>query len=224
MSYRKNTLIKTSIGRKIVMALSGLFLISFLIVHASINALIFYNDNGEIFGIGAHFMATNPIIRTIEVFLIIGFIIHIIQGYMLWYKNKKARPVGYAVNKNISGVTWYSKSMTLLGTLLLLFLVIHTRNFWIPNRIHQFQFGEELPLYKMMIEKFTNPVEVVIYLIGCSSLAWHLAHGFQSAFRSLGGNPNKFNSLILNFGYAFAIIIPLTLAMMPISIYVGWIK
>ncbi len=224
MTDQRNKFTKSSIGRKVVMALSGLFLISFLIVHASINALIFYNDNGETFEIGAHFMATNPIIRTLEILLIAGFIIHIVQGYMLWYKNKKARPIQYAVRPKTPGVKWYSRSMTLLGTLLLLFLVIHTQNFWIPNRVHQFQHGEELPLYKMMIEVFQNPVEVIIYLLGCISLSWHLAHGFQSAFQSLGINPTKFNSLILKVGYGFAIIIPLTLAMMPVSIYFGWIK
>jgi len=215
---------RSSIGRKILMALSGLFLISFLIVHASVNALIFCNDNGKTFTIGAHFMATNPIIRTIEIILIFGFIIHIVQGLALWRKNRKARSIGYSYKDSTPGVKWYSKSMTLLGTLILLFLVIHTQNFWIPNRIHQFQYGEELPLYEMLIEKFQSPIEVLIYLIGCFSLGWHLLHGFQSAFRSIGINHKKYNPLILKFSYGFAIIISSTLAIMPVSIYLGWIK
>jgi succinate dehydrogenase / fumarate reductase cytochrome b subunit len=215
---------KSSIGRKILMALSGLFLISFLIVHASVNALIFCNDNGKTFTIGAHFMATNPIIRTIEIILIFGFIIHIVQGLVLWRKNRKARSIGYSYKDNTPGVKWYSKSMTLLGTLILLFLVIHTQNFWIPNRIHQFQYGEELPLYEMIIEKFQNPFEVVIYLIGCFSLGWHLLHGFQSAFRSIGICHEKYTPSILKFSYGFSIIISSTLAIMPVSIYLGWIK
>lgn len=215
---------KSSIGRKIIMALSGLFLISFLIVHASVNALIFFNDKGKTFTIGAHFMATNPVIRTIEIILIFGFIIHIAQGLILWRKNRKARSVRYIYKDNTPGVTWYSKSMTLLGTLILLFLIIHTQNFWIPNRIHQFQYGDELPLYEMMIEKFQNPVEVVIYLIGCFSLCWHLLHGFQSAFRSIGMSHKKYTPLILKSSYGFAIIISSTLAIMPVSIYLGWIE
>jgi len=223
MNAQKN-IFKSSIGRKILMALSGLFLISFLIVHASVNALIFYNDNGEIFTIGAHFMATNLIIRTIEVVLVIGFIIHIVQGLMLWQKNRKARPIAYAYKSNTPSVKWYSKSMTLLGTLILLFLIIHTQNFWIPNRIHQFQYSEELPLYEMILEKFQSPIEVVIYLLGCFSLGWHLLHGFKSAFRSLGIDHKKYNPMILKLSYGFAIIIPSTLAMMPVSIYLGWIK
>ena len=214
----------SSIGKKIVMALTGLFLISFLIVHASINALIFYNDSGAIFTIGAHFMATNPIIRTIEILLVLGFIIHIFQGLYLWKKNRDARPVQYAYKNDSASSSWYSRSMALLGTLILLFLIIHTSNFWIPNRINQFRFGEELPLYKMMIEKFQNPVEVLIYLFGCFSLFWHLLHGFWSASRSLGWSHIKYNNLIYYLGISFAIIVPSVLAMMPIAIFMQWIK
>ncbi|WP_244215271.1 succinate dehydrogenase cytochrome b subunit [Pedobacter miscanthi] len=214
----------SSIGKKITMALTGFFLITFLIVHASINALIFYNDGGEIFTIGAHFMATNPIIRTLEIVLILGFVIHIIQGVYLWRQNRRARPVQYAYKDNSKSSTWYSRSMALLGTLILLFLVIHTSNFWIPNRIAQFKTGEELPLYAMMLEKFSHPIEVVIYLLGCFSLFWHLLHGFKSAFTTMGISHLKYNWLISFSGLCFSIIVPLILAMMPVAIYLGWIR
>ncbi|WP_343633395.1 succinate dehydrogenase cytochrome b subunit [Fluviicola sp.] len=217
--------INSSVGKKIKMALTGLFLVSFLIVHASVNALIFYNDQGKTFTIGAHFMATNPIIRTLEIVLIIAFVVHMVQGLKLWWENRKARPIAYAYKKNCTpDVKWYSKSMTLFGTLILLFLVIHTQNFWIPNRVHQFQACEELDLYRMMVSKFQNPIEVIIYLLGCISLSWHLLHGFKSAFQSLGLNHRKYNPMILKTGYFFAIVLPLTLAMMPVSIYLGWLK
>lgn len=206
------------------MALTGLFLISFLIVHATINALIFYNDSGETFKIGAHFMATNPIIRAIEIFLVLGFLIHIVQGLYLYQQNRRARPVQYAYKNDTASSSWYSRSMALLGTIILLFLVIHTSNFWIPNRIHQFRFGEELPLYEMMIEKFTNPFEVIIYLIGCFSLFWHLLHGFWSAFRSMGWSHVKYNAMIYYSGVVFSVVIPLILAMMPIAIFFEWIR
>lgn len=217
------TTFTSSVGKKFTMALTGLFLISFLVVHASINALIFYNDDGEIFTKGAHFMATNPIIRTIEIVLIIGLLAHIVQALLLWRSNRAARPIRYAVMKHPPQSTWYSRSMTLLGTLILLFLVIHTSNFWIPNRTHQFLYGEELPLYDMLIEKFSNPIEVVIYLLGSFSLFWHLLHGFASAFQSLGLTHNKYNGLIRFSGRAFSLIICLTFAMMPISIFLKWI-
>lgn len=214
----------SSIGKKIVMALTGIFLITFLIVHASINALIFYNDGGETFAIGAHFMGTNPIVRTIEIVLILGFLVHIFQGLYLWNQNRKARPIKYAYKNDAASSSWYSRSMALLGTLILLFLVIHTSNFWIPNRLHQIRFGEELNLFEMMLDKFSHPVEVIIYILGCFSLFWHLLHGFQSAFQSMGWKHLKYNRLISISGIAFSVVIPLVLSMMPISIYMGWVS
>ena len=217
-------LFTSSIGRKITMSLTGLFLISFLLVHMAINALIFYNDGGKTFTIGAHFMATNPIIRTIEIVLILGFVIHIIQGLLIWKKNRDARPVQYAYVSKKANATWYSRSMAFLGTLLLLFLVVHTSNFWIPNRIHQFATGEELPLYEMMVEKFQNPIEVIIYTFGCITLFWHLYHGFKSALTSLGISHPKWNPILAFLCNSFSITVPLVLVMMPISIYVGWLR
>jgi len=223
MNWLTNTL-TSSIGKKMSMALTGLFLISFLVVHAGVNALIFYNDGGEIFTKGAHFMATNPIIRTIEVVLVLGILWHILQGLLLWRSNRAARPIRYAVVKHPPQSTWYSRSMTLLGTLILLFLVVHTSNFWIPNRAHQFRYGEELPLYEMMLEKFSNPIEVVIYLLGAFSLYWHLLHGFSSAFQSLGLTHKKYIGIIRFTGNVFSLIIFLTFAMMPLSIFLKWIE
>ncbi len=222
-----NWLISTltsSIGKKMTMALTGLFLISFLVVHAGVNALIFYNDGGDTFTKGAHFMATNPIIRTIEVVLVVGILCHIVQGLLLWRANRAARPIRYAVVSHPPQSTWYSRSMTLLGTLILLFLVVHTSNFWIPNRTHQFLYGEELPLYEMMLEKFSNPVEVAIYLLGAFSLYWHLLHGFSSAFTSLGLTHKKYTGLVRFAGRVFSLVIFLTFAMMPLSIFLGWIR
>ena len=214
----------SSIGKKILMALTGLFLISFLIVHCTINAMIFYNDGGVTFTHWAHFMATNPIIRTLEIVLIIGFLAHIIQGLVLWKQNRSARPVKYASTQSSANSSWYSRSMTLLGTLILMFLVIHTSNFWIPNRTNQFVHGEELPLYQMMLTIFQNPIEVIIYLLGCFSLFWHLLHGFKSAFQSLGLNHGKYNKAIVFAGTTFSVIVPVILAAMPVSIYLRFLK
>jgi succinate dehydrogenase / fumarate reductase, cytochrome b subunit len=215
--------ITSSLGKKIMMALTGLFLISFLIVHCSINALIFVNDNGKTFTHWAHFMGTNPVIRTIEIVLVAGFIFHIVQAYLLWAQNRAARPVAYAYAGGSANTTWYSKSMTLLGTLILLFLAVHTSSFWIPNRTSQFTTGEELPLYEMMLEKFQSPVFVIIYLLGCASLFWHLLHGFKSAFQSLGLNHLKYNKAISVAGASFSVIVSIIFALMPLSIYFHWI-
>ncbi|MCF0056458.1 succinate dehydrogenase cytochrome b subunit [Dyadobacter sp. CY356] len=213
----------SSIGKKVIMSLTGLFLISFLVIHASINAMIFYNDGGETFSHWGHFMGTNPIIRTLEIGLVLGFLIHIADGLWLTKLNQSARPVKYAVTNASANSTWYSRSMGLLGTLILIFLVIHTSHFWIPNRSNQFATGEELNLYQMMLDIFQNIWVVIIYVLGCISLAWHLLHGFKSAFKTLGLYHVKYNDAIRVIGVAFSIIVPTLFALMPISIYLGWV-
>jgi len=217
-------LFTSSIGKKILMSLTGLFLISFLIIHCTINAMIFYNDGGATFTYYGHFMGTNPIVRTLEIGLIAGFLFHIIDGLLLWKQNRSARPVKYSHVKHPEKSKWYSRSMGLLGTLILIFLVIHTSHFWIPNRANQFTEGEELPLYQMMLEIFQNPVVVVIYILGCFSLFWHLLHGFQSAFQTLGLSHTKYNKAIAFAGTAFSIVVPIIFALMPVSIYFQLIK
>lgn len=203
------------------MSLTGLFLISFLVIHVTINGMIWFNDGGKTFSHWGHFMGTNPIIRTLEIGLVLGFLVHIYDGLMLWYENHKARPVKYAYSKASANSKWYSRSMGLLGTIILLFLIMHTSHFWIPNRSNQFATGEELNLYQMMLEIFQNPVVVVLYVLGCFSLFWHLLHGFKSAFQSLGLNHVKYNGVIATVGTAFAIIVPLLFALMPITIFLG---
>jgi succinate dehydrogenase / fumarate reductase cytochrome b subunit len=216
-------LFTSSLGKKVLMALTGLFLITFLIIHCAINAMIFYNDGGVTFSHYGHFMGTNPIIRTLEIVLIIGFLLHIIDGLLVWKQNRSSRPVKYSYTKHPEKSKWYSRSMGLLGTLILIFLVIHTSHFWIPNRTNQFIEGEELPLYQMMLEIFQNPVVVIIYVLGCFSLFWHLLHGFKSAFQSLGLNHVKYNGAIEFVGVAFSIVVPILFASMPIAMYFGFV-
>ncbi|MDQ6481765.1 succinate dehydrogenase cytochrome b subunit [Dyadobacter sp. LHD-138] len=213
----------SSIGKKLIMSLTGLFLISFLVIHATINAMIFYNDGGETFSHWGHFMGTNPIIRTLEIGLVLGFLLHIADGLWLTKANNDARPVKYAVSNASANSKWYSRSMGLLGTLILIFLVIHTSHFWIPNRTNQFATGEELNLYQMMLDIFQNIWVVLIYVAGCFSLFWHLLHGFESAFKSLGLYHVKYNGAIHFVGVAFSIVIPVLFALMPISIFFGWV-
>lgn len=215
---------KSSVGKKITMALTGLFLVSFLVVHAGVNALIFYNDGGATFNRGAHFMGTNPIIRIIEVALVAGLLLHMIQSLLLWRANRAARMRRYAMVKHAPRQRWYSRSMTLLGILILFFLIVHTSGFWIPNRVHQLRYGEELPLYTMMLAKFADPATVVIYLAGVCALFWHLLHGFSSAFQSLGLSHRKYSPLIKFAGMAFSGILCTVFAMMPVAILLKWIN
>lgn len=217
-------LFKSSLGKKYLMGLTGLLLISFLIVHAGINALIFMNDGGHQFEIAAEFMGTNWVIRTLEVGLMLGLLAHIVDGLMLWAANRKARPVNYAYTNASANSKWYSRSMGLLGTLLLIFLIIHLRHFWVVSRFtDEITSGRET-LFNEMKEVFENPVVVLIYVLGCISLAYHLMHGFASAFQSMGWNHKKYTPIIKSVGYAYSIIIPLLFAAMPIAMHFGWIK
>lgn len=214
----------TSVGKKIQMSLTGIFLITFLIVHCYINAQIFWNDGGKEFEKLAHFMGTNFVIRTVEIGLFAFLILHIVQGLLLWQRNKSKRKNRYAVTKYNETSKWYSRSMGLLGTLILLFLIIHIAMFWAPNRASQTFGSGELPLYEMMRDEFQNIWIVIIYILGCISLAWHLMHGFFSAFQTLGLATNKYKGMIKSIGVGFSIIIPLVFALMPLAFYFNWIS
>ncbi len=211
------------------MALTGLFLISFLVVHAGINACIWANDGGEMFNKAAHFMGSMIVIRVIEIGLFIGFFIHIIQGLVLVFQNRSKRKVDYAVTMGNKGSTWYARSMGLLGTILLIFLIIHWKHFWIPSR---FTGVEETlidgkpvhDLYALMRDTFAETWVVVLYVIACISLAYHLLHGFLSAFRTLGLGNSRYVRIVRVTGIGFSIIVPFVFAMMPISMYLGWVS
>ncbi len=210
------------------MGLTGFFLISFLIVHASINAMIWFNDGGVTFNKYAHFMGTNLIIRTMEIGLFAGLLLHVVDGLWLWSQNRAARPVKYAYSNESANSPWYSRSMALLGTLILLFLILHLANFWVKTRFTGIeQYGTDAAsqenLFAVMQDVFKNPVIVVVYVLGCFSLFWHLLHGFKSAFQTLGLNHVKYNEAIAVAGIAFSIIVPLIFALMPVSMFFGWV-
>jgi succinate dehydrogenase / fumarate reductase cytochrome b subunit len=228
----------SSLGKKYTMALTGFFLISFLIVHCGINAMIFFNDHGETFNHWGHFMGSNLIIRTMELGLFAFLILHIVQGLMLWQQNNAARPVKYAVNRPGQNSKWYSRSMGLLGTLILLFLVLHLYHFWVPSRfggmagVHTLETTtlgdyanqEAHNLYREMEIIFANPIVVIIYVLGVASLFWHLLHGFQSAFQTFGLNNRKFTPLIKTIGVLYSVIICVLFALMPVAMYFNWIN
>jgi succinate dehydrogenase / fumarate reductase cytochrome b subunit len=228
----------SAIGKKIVMGLTGLFLISFLIVHVGLNACIFAdlsflnpNDNGEMFNRAAHFMGSTIVTRILEIVLFIGFIIHIIQGWQLEVQNRRRRGQGYAVSLGNRGSAWYSRAMGLLGTLIFLFLVFHTSAFWVPSRItHDLQpvaYGNGVEMHNLflrMFEVFQNPLVVLLYLVGVGSLLFHLLHGFHSAFRTMGVHNKKYLSMLKGLGYGFSVVVSVLFALMPISMFFQWIK
>lgn len=219
--------LQSSLGKKLVMGLTGLFLISFLVIHCILNGFIFVNDGGLLFNEGAKFMAENPLIRIVEYALFAGLILHMVQALILTMQNNKARPVKYIVDGGKANSTWYSRSMGILGSLLLIFLVVHLANFWVKSRFTGLP-GVDLNgnenLYAVMLEEFKEPLIIVIYLLGVISLAYHLMHGFQSAFQTMGWNHPKYTPVIKSVGFWFSIIISILFAAMPLSIFFGIIK
>lgn len=224
----------SSVGRKLTMGLTGIFLILFLIVHAGLNACIWASDGGVIFNRAAHFMGDNIVPRILEIGLFLFILLHIVQGLLLEASNRSKRgEVKYAVSYGNRGSKWYSRSMALLGTLILLFLILHLSDFFVPSRfggVREIQVTNKNgailnvhDLYGKMYDTFQNLLVVVVYVLGCISLGYHLAHGFQSSFRSLGVYNKKYNKLLTTVGYAYSIIIPLAFALMPVSFYFHWL-
>jgi succinate dehydrogenase / fumarate reductase cytochrome b subunit len=229
----------SSIGKKFIMALTGIFLITFLIVHCSINSMIFFNDGGETFNHWGHFMGSNLIVRTMEIGLFVFLLLHIVQGLVLWSQNNKARPIKYAVNNASSNSKWYSRSMGLLGTLILIVLVMHLYHFWTPSR-----FGGMIgikPLDEVNLDVYNNETVhnlyaemklvfennlliVIVYILGVTSLCWHLLHGFQSAFQTLGVNHKRYTPIIKGAGVVYSLVICIMFALMPIAFYLHWIN
>lgn len=221
---KSSSMFKSSLGKKLVMGITGLFLISFLMVHCFLNSLIFMNDGGETFNLGAEFMAKNWLIRAMEIVLFGGLLWHIIQAALLTRENKKARPVAYAASNPSANSKWYSRSMGLLGTILLIFLIIHLRHFWVVSRFtDEITSGRET-LFNEMKEVFSQLWVVILYCLAMVSLGYHLLHGFKSAFQTLGWNHVKYNSIIEKTGVIISIVLPVLFAAMPIAIYMGLIK
>jgi succinate dehydrogenase / fumarate reductase, cytochrome b subunit len=214
-------ILKSGLSKKLVMGLTGLFLISFLLVHLGINLLALLPDGGQSFDMAAEFMATNPLIRTMEIGLFAGFIIHILDSAVLTYHNRKARSVGYAMVNGKANSAWYSRSMGLLGTLILMFLIIHLYHFWAVSRFGSIEdeYGRKT-LYLLMFNTFKSPWVVILYALTQVSLAYHLMHGFQSAFQTVGINHSKYTPLIKIAGTMYAILVPLLFAIIPIVLYI----
>lgn len=214
----------SSIGRKIIMSLTGLFLILFLAVHLLGNLQLISNDDGEAFNVYSDFMSHNPLIQLISKGNFFFIILHAVQGIVLYFKNKKAKGSKYAVSPK-NGSSWASRNMALLGTLILAFILMHLGHFWF-----RFKFGSELPMvnydgndvinaYASVSYVFSNPLWVALYVVGLIALAFHLLHGFQSAFQTLGLNHKKYTPLISFVGTAYAILIPIGFAIIPLYMF-----
>ncbi|MCK5101795.1 MAG: succinate dehydrogenase cytochrome b subunit [Cyclobacteriaceae bacterium] len=217
-------MLSSTLGKKLLMSLTGLFLISFLTIHLIGNLAIFSNDNGLAFNTYAAFMSTNPLIGTVSYLLYAGIILHVVIAIILYFSNSSARPVKYKVQNAKENSTWSSRSMTLLGLLILAFILLHLKDFWWQYKHNGgYQFVEDAngnkDIYILVIQQFKTTFALISYLVGLVALFLHLKHGFQSAFQTLGLEHKKYTPAIKAIGIAYAIIVPLAFATMPVYVY-----
>ena len=209
--------ISSTVGRKFAMALTGLFLVIFLVVHLSVNLTLFLGP--ESFNEASHFMAHNPLIQAMQFVLAFGFIYHIFLGIVLTLQNWKARgSERYAKNRWAEHTPFNSRTMIYTGVLVLLFLILHLGDYFVPMKKAQFN-HEPMDHYEHVVALFGNPVYVIIYVIAFILLAIHLSHGFQSAFQSIGWRHGKYLGLINFLGKLYFWIIGLGFS--AIAIYFG---
>jgi succinate dehydrogenase / fumarate reductase, cytochrome b subunit len=201
----------SSVGRKLLMGLSGLFLCSFLVVHLYINLFLFAGDKGAAFDTYADFMATYPLIRPLEIVLFLGFLLHAVIGIWLWIYNRRARPVRYKVLRASDNSALSSRIMWITGLFVALFLVIHINEFFVQSRY----FADGRKMYEIVAVAFKNPWVDMFYLVALGFLGYHLKHGFQSTFQTFGIRYAKYRTLIDVLGVIFWLLIPITFAVMP---------
>lgn len=219
--------ITSSLGQKLVMSLTGLFLILFLLVHLLGNMQLFWNDDGYAFNAYTKFMTHNPLIEAIAILLYIFIILHTIQGILLWIQNRRSRgPQAYAVKvtKTTGTNSFASKNMARLGILIFVFLAIHMGDFWWKMKngaapIVQYEGEDYQDLYTVVVASFQVEWIVILYVISMLGLYYHLLHGFQSAFQTLGINHKKYTPAIKTIGWVYSILVPLLFAIMPIYVY-----
>ena len=216
----KSGLFRLTIGRKIAMALSALFLMIFLLQHLTINftAVISPDTFNEL----SHFMGTNPVVQFFaQPILIFAVVFHFVMGFYLEIKNRQARPINYAKNNGAANSTWMSRNMIYTGLVILAFLVLHFIDFWLPEMNYKYiaQNPEDpTRYYEELLHKFEHPVRVIAYVVAFILLALHLLHGFGSAFQSMGQN-NKYIDGLKKFGVFYSIAVPLGFIITAIVLY-----
>lgn len=210
----------SSIGRKLIMSLTGLFLILFLVVHLAGNLQLLIDDHGKAFNLYSYAMSNNIFIKVTSYGLYLFIVLHAIQGLIIAAKNRASRKSRYAV-KATDNTSFAARNMALLGLLLLVFIGIHMGDFW-----YNFKFGSVDPIvydglevknvYTKVEASFANPVIVGFYVLSMIGLAFHLWHGFASAFQTLGLRHSKYTPLISIVGKIYSIVIPALFAWIPL--------
>ena len=217
----------SSIGQKFVMALTGIFLILFLVVHLIGNLQLIKDDGGEAFNIYAYFMTHNPLIKTISYLLYAFILLHAVQGIMIWRNNQSARGAQrYAVN-HARPSERASRNMAWIGIIIFVFLALHMYQFWFQMHWGNLVYVEYdtypypvKDLYSLVAASYQNSGFVAFYVISMAVVGYHLWHGFWSAFQTLGLNHRKYTPLIKGLGMAYAIVVPALFALIPVWMYV----
>jgi succinate dehydrogenase / fumarate reductase cytochrome b subunit len=195
----------SSVGKKQVMALTGLALCGFLVMHLLGNFLLLVGP--EIFNLYAHKLTSNPAIYFAEAGLVILFLMHIGLGFRLTVENKLARGQRYFMkNRTGRGATVASVTMPYTGAVLLVFIIVHLMNFKYGALYYVTIDGEQVrDVYRVVIEYFANPLYVAWYVFAMICMGIHLSHGFQSTFQSLGFNSPKYTPVIKKIGHVYAL-------------------
>ncbi|MEX0736447.1 MAG: succinate dehydrogenase cytochrome b subunit [Bacteroidota bacterium] len=203
----------SSIGKKVTMSLTGLFLCTFLLEHLIGNLLLFAGE--ETFNAYSEFLVSNPVIRFVEIFLFASLLFHPLVGLLLWISNKRTRPQKYEVYQLKENTPLASRITMLTGSLIFVFLVVHLYTFFVPLRL-----AEVKPSgYALVVEAFSSAPYCALYVIALVFLAYHLRHGFQSAFQTLGLRTKSTIGLLDAVAFIFWFIIPLGFALLPIYFY-----
>jgi succinate dehydrogenase / fumarate reductase cytochrome b subunit len=214
--------LSSSLAKKYTMALSGLFLIVFLLEHLYTNLLLYAGDGGIKFNEASHEMTSSLFIRIVEFVLFAALILHVVQATLLTQQNAKARPIKYAVSAVNETSNWFSRNMGLTGSLILFFIVVHLYNFFVPYRITgEVGDGQEYTLAQCVVAALRNEVYAGIYLVSVIFLGFHLNHGFQSAFQTLGFSNKTYAPLLKMAGTGLALIFTLGYGSFPILVYTG---
>lgn len=224
-----NGFLKSSIGKKLIMSLSGIFLMVFLLVHLGLNSLLMFDSSGDLFNEAAHYMATNPLMKIMEPILGLGFIVHILWSAWITIENRRANPVKYAVVDQKNASTWASRNMFVLGSVIFIFLVLHLMHFWYEMKI--VGISDKLPetvingtamhdSFYLVSGLFTDAdlgiIYSVLYILGAIGLGLHLHHAFWSSLQTLGWSNDIWRKRFTVVGDIYAVIIAGGFSIIPI--------
>ena len=207
------SLYRSSVGKKVLMGLTGSCLCGFLIFHLGGNLLLFKNDGGRAFDAYADVLPSLYFIRIIELILFAIILFHIFMGTLLWFRNRSMRPEAYDENKPGENSSLTSRTMFFTGSIVFIFLTIHMRSIWFISR---YKAGEGFSMYELVRASFASPIYSLFYVSAMVVLAFHLHHGFQSAMQTFGLRNKKYDKLVDLAGMFFWFLIPLFFALMPI--------